>query len=221
MLKTLIAGAMLASTSFSWGAVCFSSPTNLGTLSASSFSQGVRFSAGCTAPGRPDPADTAAWSFTNYHRFRLAEDASSVWGGLNLNFTRTGQVIPNSPNPGDPFYMIGINSISFIHNGVTTFVGTEGAGHHEHASILGFDLEAGDYLMEVRGRVFNTATRSGWYDGTLNMTPANAVSAMSLVAAPVPEPATSALLLLGIPVVGWAAGRKSRRGGAGEARAAH
>ena len=210
MMKTLIAGALLASTSFAWSAVCFTSPTDLGTLSASSFGEGVRFSAGCTSPGSPDPADTGAWAFTNTHRFRLAEDASSVWGGLDLHFTRNGQIIPNSPHPGDPFYMIDISSISFIHNGVTTFVGAEGAGYNEHANILGLNLEAGDYLMEIRGRVFNTLSRTGFYDGTLNFSPANAMSTMSMVAAPVPEPATSALLLLGIPVVGWAAKRRTR-----------
>lgn len=210
LIKKLCAGALFACANVAWGAVCVSGPSNLGTLLPSDTSS-ASFSATCRALGNPDPGDTAAWSFTNYYRFSLAAAASTVYGGINLNFTRTGEVFPHSPNRGDPLFMITTDSIMFEHGGVTTFAGTEGAGHHEHASIHAFDLEAGDYLMVVRGRVFNTATQSGWYNGTLNVSYANpTVSAMSTVSAPVPEPETAALLLLGIPAVALGSRRKQR-----------
>jgi hypothetical protein len=205
--KKLVAGALLACANMAWGATCNTSATDLGTLwpSTSSFSQSALFGASCSAAPDADPNDPSAWSFTNTHRFTLAGAATAVFGGIDLNFTRTGQVDPNSPTKGDPYYMITTSFIEFVRNGVSVFAGTEGAGHHEHANLLAFDLEAGDYLMVIHGNVFNTPTRSGWYNGSLNVSYAN-----SSVAAPVPEPETAALLLLGIPLVGFVSRRKQR-----------
>lgn len=175
---------------------------DLGTFwpSDPSVSAAATFGAHCSASADADVNDTEAWSFTNYHTFRLAADATGVYGGIDLNFTRD---FGGGPNYGSALYMITTDSISFVHNGVSTFAGTEGAGHNEHASILGFNLEAGDYLMVIRGHVFGTPTRSGSYKGNLYVSYAD-----TAVAAPVPEPATDALLLLGIPVVAWVAGRR-------------
>lgn len=63
---------------------------------------------------------------------------------------------PNSPTPGQPLYMITLDNIQFIHNGVSEWVGGETAGHNERAVIVAHELGAGDYTMVMNGRAFNT-----------------------------------------------------------------
>jgi hypothetical protein len=220
--RILCASALLACANLAWGAAtCMTSSPNLGTLQpdAPGSTSGVTFGGACTAFGNPDPNDPSAWSFTNYFTFSLASAASAVFGGIDLNFTRTGELFPNSPNRGDPFFMITTDFIAFDRNGVRTYVGQEGPGHNEFARINGFNLEAGDYTMVIQGRVFDTPTNSGWYNGSLHVTYADApmatLASLSAVAAPVPEPETLALLLMGLPAVAWAARRsKGKRGAA-------
>lgn len=212
--RILCASALLACANFAWGAAtCATSPTQLGTLQAygPDSTAGASFGAFCTAFGNPDPNDPSAWSFTHQFSFTLASAASAVFGGIDLNFTRTGELFPNSPTRGDPFFMITTDFIAFDRNGERTYVGGEGPGHNEHANVNGFNLEAGDYTMVIQGRVFDTPTNTGWYDGALHVTYADAPMAMLstlAVAAPVPEPETLALALMGVPAVAWAARRR-------------
>jgi hypothetical protein len=211
--KSLAALALLAGTQLASAAICATSGRNLGTLPGDGGS--VSFSAACTVLGNPGP-NSSSWSFMNTFNFSLSDAASVAFGSIDLNYTRVGEYFPNSPNRGDALFEITTSAISFIHDGVETFVGTEGAGHHEQARIFAQGLEAGDYQMVIRGRVFDTSTNFGFYDGTLSVsydTPAATTMSSNLaaVAAPVPEPGALATLLLGLPAVALAVRRSRRR----------
>lgn len=202
-IKKLCAGALLLSANLAaWGATCQSSAANLGTLWPSN---PVSFGASCAADLTGDPNDASTWTFSNIFTFTLAGAANTVYSSINLHYTPARDVIPDAEWGSEPYYMITTDNISFLHNGVTTQVGGEGAGHNERASIHAFDLEAGDYTMVVNGQVFDFGSRSGWYTGNLNVSYVDPT-----LAAPVPEPETLALLLLGVPAVAWTARRRQR-----------
>lgn len=203
--QSLSAGILLAFSSTTWAAFCASSPSNMGTLVERTATSGPQnaFSATCTAVGDPAEDDLAAWSFSNRYNFTLARDANQINSFFSLNFVRTGQVDPSSPTPGEPFYMINTRSIWLEYEGVRSYIGGEGAGNNEVANLLAFDLKAGNYTLGIDGRVYDTPTNSGFYSGYLDVSyvPGN-------IAAPVPEPASAALLALGLPAVAWVARRK-------------
>jgi hypothetical protein len=198
-MKKLCAGALLLSVNLAaWGATCETSATHLGTLWPSN---PVAFGASCAADRDADPTDASTWSFTHTFTFTLAA-AANVFSTIDLHRTQGRMPYPDTT---DPYFMITTDDISFLHNGVTSWVGGEGAGQNEKAAIVAHGIEAGDYTMTIYGRVFDYGSRAGWYTGDLNVSYLD-----PSIAAPVPEPETLALLMLGLPVVAWAARRRQQ-----------
>ncbi|CAN7570722.1 FxDxF family PEP-CTERM protein [Rhizobacter sp. LjRoot28] len=200
--NALMTAALLAAAQVVSAATCATSPLSLGTLGHSPWpGTGADFGAWCTASAPADPPTGDEWTFSQTFHFTLAGPATLLIADLDLNFTRDSVA-----NGGQALYMIGIGSIWLIRDGVVVDTGGELPGLYERAFLTAQDLDAGAYSLVVLGRVFNTPTRSGWYDGTLNVSYVD-----PSVAAPVPEPATWAALLTAVPIVGAMTGQGRRR----------
>lgn len=198
MKKQLSAFALTLAACSSWGAVCTYGNWNFGSLAEYTGGPDYSYGALCSALGQ-DPANPATWSFTHQVSFTMAQ-AGDIYGVIDLNFTRSGPANPQAP--GEPFFVVRIDPIVLVHDGVSTRIGGEGAGHNEVSRFYADDLEAGDYTLLLRGTLFDTGARTGFYDGFLR--------ASYDVAAPVPEPAAIALLAMGAPLAMWGARRRPR-----------
>lgn len=190
MKQFLCSLALLAGAGVAHAAVCTEGDRDFGTVSDTSGGTPYTYAAACSALLQ-DPADPATWAFTHELDFTLAH-AGDIFGTIDLNFTRLG---------GQPFFMISIDAIGLVHDGATTWIGSEGAGHYEVSRFRAIGLEAGDYTVLLNGRLFDQGARSGFYDGTLDV--------RYDVAAPVPEPGALGLLLLGAPLVAWGLRRRA------------
>ena len=114
--------------------------------------------------------------------------------------------------------LLGIDNLqSRLYSGTTTTTGTPGGLLEGWSTPISFGgggmvtvldpvmLGAGDYILEIRGDVVGTA--GGSYSGVLNVSP-------------VPEAGETAMLLLGVGLIGFVAARRKRDAGLAEELAA-
>jgi hypothetical protein len=133
--------------------------------------------------------DNASGSFVDTYSFTLTGSsyvtsgtASSAASGASQDLDFSSVVITMAATPGTP---------------VLTFAGNLGTDFNEFFSLEPTALDAGNYLLIVKG--INTPDMAS-YDGTLAITAA------------VPEPETYALMLAGFGAMGFIARRRNRKG---------
>lgn len=194
-LRHLLAGAALfVQASAFAAATCWTPTPDLGGLdgeSAASFG-GACFSA---AP-LGDPGRSYELSFD----FTLSEPVDWLWGSAGLAKVR--DVAPDSPTRGEILWGLTVDVVTLEHDGQIFYIGTD-FHQHEVARFLMPDLlEAGDYTLGFRGRIYGLSG-GGSFSGNIGVHYASAV----------PEPATGALALAGLLGVLGVARRRERRSG--------
>lgn len=193
------AAALCLSSGASWGAYCSNGNVDFGVVSDTGAGPHYTYNVACSVLGL-DTSDIDSYHFVNRISFTLAR-TGDIFGDISLNPVRSGPggLFP----PGQMLFMITTGGISLLHDGEETVIGGELPGQNEQAMFGAWDLEAGDYTLLFRGRVFDTVFRSGFYDGSLAIR-------YDSVAAPVPEPAALALMAVGAPWLVWRTRRRGR-----------